>query len=881
MNKLDNKKYFGIVVTIIALFIFLILIIILLLGISIDAEVSDNAYKTTFSKEVESIVDENEHITFNEESGILYVNNEIIVVAKVDTKIGDIKNLAIEQGANIDDTMEDIGVYRFIYSEPISYEKLSVKIEGLRQNALVDDAYYNVVSLYDSDVVDGVSFESRDPVYPNDSWGCDIWNSSVPRGNNWGMEAIDAPGAWGYLNELNTVNIGLIDTMPNTLHPDLKNMFENTSNIFIDKDTGLTSINSLNVAYGEHGNHVSGIMNADWNNTIGVSGVMGGKGKLYYSHAYYVKNGNIYDGYNDQYTYFRSLKTLIDQDVQVVNISQNTSRLIGFAASHGNNNAINYLTLQADFVDKSLSRLISKREADGKRDFVICVAAGNSNNTYYYKDDEETYGYRDKKTFFESIKSIFGWHGEIGNSLAKYNNFLNLMSSEDVKNRIIVVGSIGIDNKKSSFTNTVYKYSDFSNVGDRVDIVAPGENIYSCGIDGYYTSSGTSMSAPHVSGVAGLIFACDLNLSGPDVKNILLESTSDIFYYNGGHSGLVNAKMAVVNALVGMGKVVKNKNIEKVPIGFTNNSQKALDLCFVVDTTGSMEDDIDNAKENMSNILDTLAQKTSDYRVSLIDYRDYESRTGYAYDYPYKIQLSFTNDSEQIKNSIYNLDLGNGGDDKETVYSALIEASRLDWREDAKKVIIILGDAPPLDPEPETGYTYSDVSAALYASDIGLDYDKSDKRVTDFIDGSLINVYSIGTNASDEATDFFREISEDTGGSFLSVDNASEVSDAIIDSIEQINITDTVPVNIDFGNSIFAKNIDIYKEGVYMFTIKTDGNGKFQFDAIEPGNYYWCYKDLLTVVFGMIEITGNNSDILAKPIVQYKFSTFDFDVDLD
>ncbi len=66
-----------------------------------------------------------------------------------------------------------------------------------------------------------------------------------------------------------------------------------------------------------------------------------------------------------------------------------------------------------------------------------------------------------------------------------------------------------------------------------------------------------------------------------------------------------------------------------------------------------------------------------------------------------------------------------------------------------------------------------------------------------------------------------------------------------------------------------------------MFTIKTDGNGKFQFDAIEPGNYYWCYKDLLTVVFGMIEITGNNSDILAKPIVQYKFSTFDFDVDLD
>lgn len=274
-----------------------------------------------------------------------------------------------------------------------------------------------------------------------------------------------------------------------------------------------------------------------------------------------------------------------------------------------------------------------------------------------------------------------------------------------------------------------------------------------------------------------------------------------------------------------------------------------------------------DTKENMSNILDVLSQKTSDYRVALIDYRDYSSRTGYSYDYPYKVQLSFTNNNEQIKNSIYSLDLGNGGDNEETVYSALIESSKLDWREDAKKVIIILGDAAPLDPEPETGYTYQDVSAALYASDIALDYDESDTRVTDFIDKDLINVYSIGTNASDEASDFFREISEDTGGNFLSIDDASEVSDAIIDSIEQIDITNLVPVSIDFGQSLSIKNIDIYMDDIYQFTIRTDNSGKFQFDGIEPGTYNWKFKSRS----GVLDITGTEDSILAVPTTSNTF----------
>lgn len=882
MNKSVKKNNFGIAVGIAVSFIFLI---IFLLGIFLIAQAGKDSNEPTFDEKIAYITKKNEYIEFNKENGIIYVNDEIIVVSKEDAQIDDIRNLAIEQNATIDEAMADIGIYRFIYSEPMSYEDLNTKIEALKQNELVEDAYYNMVSLDESDNEENTSSDSRAPVYPKDTWGGDgkdnwktpirvkkSWLMGDTVEKSWGMKAIDAPVAWAYLDELSTVNIGLIDALPNTSHPDLKNMFDNSSNIFIDKKTNSISINSFDIQPYYHGSHVSGIMNAEteWTDkadttnkseNTGVSGVMGNKGRLYYSHAYYVNNGNVSSDFNTDFTYLCSLKFLIDQDVQVINISQNTSRLIGFAASRGNQNAINHLTKQAIFTDKALSRLISKREAEGKSDFVICVAAGNSNNTYYYKDDSKTYGYREKKTFFEALRSFVGWHGEISNSLALYNNFLNMMDSPAVKERIIVVGSIGINYEKSTTTNTIYKYSDFSNVGDRVDIVAPGEQIYSCMNNGYKALDGTSMAAPHVSGVAGLIFACNPNLSGPEVKNILLQSTTGTYYYNGGHSGLLNAKMSVINALASKNKTVPTQIIKKAPTGTTTTSKKGLDLCFVVDTTGSMDDDIDNAKENMSKILDILSQKTSDYRVSLIDYRDYSSRTGYSYDYPYKVQLSFTNNNEQIKNSIYSLDLGNGGDNEETVYSALIESSKLDWREDAKKVIIILGDAAPLDPEPETGYTYQDVSAALYASDIALDYDESDTRVTDFIDKDLINVYSIGTNASDEASDFFREISEDTGGNFLSIDDASEVSDAIIDSIEQIDITNLVPVSIDFGQSLSIKNIDIYMDDIYQFTIRTDYTGKFLFDGIEPGTYNWKFKSRS----GVLDITGAEDSILADP----------------
>lgn len=807
------------------------------------------------------IAEESEKIDFNESNGVLYVNNEVVVFIRASASQEKISALFDSLGAEIDDSMADIYVYRLVFKDAMTYDALESLIKTIKSDPIVENAYLNTVTEFEADAKEEEDdFEYKNPAFPDDPWNSDTWNVSVPNGENWGMEAIDAPGAWGYLDQLSTVNVGLIDSMPTLSHEDLS--FANSSCLFIDENSGTTTTNKYTLTAEDHGTHVSGTINAEWNNKTGVSGVMGGKGALYYCAVYYDSNGKVSSKYATAYSYLLALKTLIDQDVQVINISQNTSRLIGFAASHGNQNAINYLSMQADLTEKGLSRIISSRKAAGKPDFVICVAAGNSNHIYYYKDDKATYGYRETMTAWETVKYLFGWRGEIGNSLALYNNFLNLMDSEEVKSRVIVVGAVGIDSGTSTTNSTQYSYAYFSNVGSRVDVVAPGVDIYSCTTNGYGLLSGTSMATPHVSGVAGLIFASNPSLSGPEVKEILTASTTGRYYYGGDYSGLLNAKNSVVNALktvgTSVGKVLKTE------------VDNGLDLCFVVDTTGSMGDDIDNARENMESILEHLAAKTENYRVALIDYRDYPERSNDSDDYPYKVQLYFTDNNELITDGINGLGLGYGGDNEETVYSALMAAVNLDWRSDAKKVIIILGDAAPLDPEPITNYSYDDVLLALFNADINIDYEDSDERVVDALDTSLINVFSIGTDASEDAADFFEKISVSTGGSYASVDDASEVGDAIIDSIEQIEVVERLTVVADFGDEMANQKVNLYSGKEYLFTLEADDNGQLVLEDMEADTYNWTSNSLYAG--GSIDIREDDHDATVRMTKTYWFA---------
>jgi Mg-chelatase subunit ChlD len=567
------------------------------------------------------------------------------------------------------------------------------------------------------------------------------------------------------------------------------------------------------------------------NEGIGVTGVLGNKAELYYAQSYTVDESGDFRTHTTA-DWIESFHSLINADVKVINLSMGyADTRMTFAASRGNANAQNTIRQNAKPLENALKRLI----LNGK-EFVICAASGNGNSykwgdppCEYFKDDKEPFGYRDydHRTLWESIKGSYWWHGEWGDVESKWGSALTVMEDESVKSRIIVVGAL---NYKTVKKETRYEMAEFSNVGERVDVVAPGQEIYSAEVDDYGYMSGTSMASPHASGVAGLIFAANPELSGADVKRILLASTGGRYYYYNGYSGLINAETAIINGLLS-----REHSVSRV---IKADASDGLDLCFAVDTTGSMGDDIANAKSNMTRILDELTEKSDNFRVALIDYRDFPGRSA-SVDYPSKVQLGFSSDKDLITSAINGLTLGNGGDTPETVYSALMQAVGLDWRENATKAIIILGDAPPHDPEPDTGYTLNSVSAALYNADVGIILEESDDRVLGDAKDSLIKVFSIGTNASTQAAAVFAEISGKTGGSYTGVEDASGVSDAIIESIEKIEMIPTKTADAQFGADYSGETVEIYQDGKFAFEFVLDENGYKRLENMEFDRFQW------------------------------------------
>lgn len=703
-----------------------------------------------------ALAEELEDVGFDSGAGMLYVNNELIVAAVPGAGEEEIAGLAKDAGAEPDNAMADIGIYRFRFDTSMDYDELCGLLRGLEGNELVEEAYLNIVSVISRDGAEAQEgFDGQGPVYPDGLSEAAVWNMDVPGRDNWGMEAIRAPGAW---------------------------------------------------------------------------------------------DGR---GCTTSYAYLMALKALIDDDVQVINISQNTGRLIGFAASRGNQNAVSYLEGQADLAGLGLSRLIARRTAAGLSDFVICVSAGNSNSTEYYKDDAQPYGYREEMTAGERVKYSFGWRGESGDSEAKYNHFLSLISRQEVRDRVIVVGAAEIDGGRSSRSQTFFSYARFSNIGDRVDVSAPGVDVYSSVVNGYAGLSGASMSTSHAAGAAGLVFACNPELTGPEVKAILLGSASGRYYYTGGYSGMIDAEQAVVNALKTREQAVDR--VLKKPTG------EGLDLCFVVDTTGSMGDDIDNIKENMAAILAQLAEKTGNYRVALIDYRDFGEKTGNRSDYPCQIRLDFTSDNRAITEAVNSLDLGYGGDDEETVYSGLMAAVGLHWRGGAQKAVIVLGDAAPLDPEPNTGYTYEQVLRAMSNAGAGPDADASGPGVLGNAGDSLITVFAVGAGAGSDAGDFFTRIAEDTGGGYAGVEDASQVADAVIKAIQQIELVETRQITVDFGRDMAGRSIDLYNDDRYLFTFALNDSGQQTLDEMEIRDYRWECGDL--VLNGGFEVDNESKAV--------------------
>ena len=123
------------------------------------------------------------------------------------------------------------------------------------------------------------------------------------------------------------------------------------------------------------------------------------------------------------------------------------------------------------------------------------------------------------------------------------------------------------------------------------------------------------------------------------------------------------------------------------------NAKPAVEVAFVLDTTGSMGGLIEGAKRKIWSIATAIVDSNpdADIRMGLIAYRDigdeYVTR---------KVEL--TRDIQDLYGNLLELKARGGGDWPESVNEALdVAVNKMQWTQgaDSTRIVFLVGDAPP------------------------------------------------------------------------------------------------------------------------------------------------------------------------------------------
>ena len=229
------------------------------------------------------------------------------------------------------------------------------------------------------------------------------------------------------------------------------------------------------------------------------------------------------------------------------------------------------------------------------------------------------------------------------------------------------------------------------------------------------------------------------------------------------------------------------------------------DLVFAIDSTGSMSDTLFSVSLNAADLAATIASTSSDARFALVDYKDYGD------EYQSRVVVPFTTDVNVLKEGLGSLRASGGGDYPESMYSGVVEALALPWRDRVKKSVVVIGDAPGKDPEPGTGYTLRSVVRRAFEVDPA-------------------QVYTVSVSDDPDVKSFMSAISKDTGGTFTDGFDRSTFISSLKDALVQAG---TSP------NAVVTPGQERITDPTVQFSAKGT-----RFDLADPVvSYAWNFGD--------------------------------------
>ncbi len=293
--------------------------------------------------------------------------------------------------------------------------------------------------------------------------------------SQWGVKAIKADRlyGWDYTNDVSDVVIAILDTGMDMDHPDL------AGNLASVEHEGVM-VNGYDIFNNDtdpsdkdgHGTHVAGVAAALVNNGIGVAGVAG---------EVKILPIKVMDdaGYGSQTKVAQGIDWAVSHGADIINMS-----LVGPGKSD----------LEQQAIDRAHAQGV-----------IVVAAAGNySNNWDIGPADIDLDDYPPGAPVVHK-RVMYPAAGD----------------------HVIGVGALGYHEGKIAI-------ADFSNSGPGLDVMAPGEEVFSTMTrynprypdDEYAYMSGTSMATPHVSGLAALLLS-QYPGSNPDEIEGIIKRTAD------------------------------------------------------------------------------------------------------------------------------------------------------------------------------------------------------------------------------------------------------------------------------------------------------------------------------------------------------------------
>lgn len=211
----------------------------------------------------------------------------------------------------------------------------------------------------------------------------------------------------------------------------------------------------------------------------------------------------------------------------------------------------------------------------------------------------------------------------------------------------------------------------------------------------------------------------------------------------------------------------------RTQVQFDQNNTKVvprLDLSIVIDTTGSMSDEIQKLQRTLTKVVGTIEEQGVDVCLNVTAYRDVEDA--------YILKgIDFTSNLEAVQTFVNDLRADGGGDEPEALNEALEHVvNKLSWRKQDNVVrsVMLITDAPPKMNTNPVFYDRSMLAAGAHG----------------------VRVHSVGTSGLnvDGGELVLRQIAQYTGGKFvfLTYKDADKPSsgagDATVHSVQNYSV---------------------------------------------------------------------------------------------